>query len=141
MTLTLSFQLSVAQMLLLCSQKVPGLYPDQIAGYLKVSYNVLQSVEGHLVTVSQIRTCVFLTHTFPKLIFTNHCITGGGGPCHVPGSQTTWALQWTGQHCDSFFSPITRPGYSSNSFTHIHSSSYDVSDINIQIHSLFELQI
>jgi hypothetical protein len=62
-TLTLSLQLSVVQTLLPCSRNVPGQYPDLIADYPKVSYKVLQSVDGHLATVSRIRTCVFLTHT------------------------------------------------------------------------------
>jgi hypothetical protein len=139
MTLTLSFQLSFAQMLLLCILEIPGQYPDPIAGYPTVSYNVLQSVKGRFATVSQIRTCVFFTHTFPKLIFTNHCIIDGGGPGHVPGSQSTWALQWTLERPDSFLSRVTRPCPSSISNTHTHSSSNDVSDIYLQIRSLFEL--
>jgi len=80
MTPKLSVQLSVVQTLLLCIQEVPGLYPDPIAGDPKVSYSVLQALKGHLATVSQIWTCVFLPHTFLKLIFSNHCTIDGGGP-------------------------------------------------------------
>jgi hypothetical protein len=70
-------------MFLLCGQNVPGLYPDPIVGCPYVSYNVLQSVEGHLATVSD-QDKRFPTHKFQKLIFTNHCVIDGGGPCHVP---------------------------------------------------------